>query len=193
MTRQRLLLIAIAALLVLLAFNYLVYQPRQARYRTLTAELVQRQQERDRLRAIVGRTEALEREYSELQAVVAILDAKLPTEKEIPSLLVQLEELVTSMKVDLSVIGPGALQPAQAQTPGGAQAGAQPAGASGYGVVPVRLRVTATYPELVELLGALQNFPRLMAVKTISVGPQVLPKLVAELATEVYVLIKGAQ
>lgn len=183
MTRQRLLLIGIAVVLILLAFNYLVYQRRQAQYRTLSAELATRVAERDRLQAVAAREAALEQEFNELQSTIAVVEAKLPEEKEIPSLLVQLEELVTSLKVDLSTIAPGQLAAAPAD-------GTQPAP---YAVIPVRLRVSATYQQLIELMGALQNFPRLMAVKTISVSPATLPELNVDMASEAYVLVKGAR
>lgn len=187
MTRQRLILIAIAAVLILLAYNFLVYQPRQARYRTLSAELATRQAERDRLQGIVARTQALEQQFSELQSTIAVVEAKLPEEKEIPELLVLLEQLVTSLNVDLAAIAPAAVQAPPAPPGGGA---AQP---TPYAFIPVRLRVTATYQQLVELMGALQDFPRLMAVKTISVGPGGLPKLSVDMNAETYVLVKGAQ
>ncbi len=197
MTRnQRILLIGLGVILILLAYNYLIYQPRQATFTRLSAELKSRQAERDRLQGIAARREALEREYTEAQSVVAIVEAKLPAEKDVPTLLVQLETLVTSLKVDLATMSPGPLQAPQAPRGAPPAGGAQPAAPQAtrvYSTMPIQLGITATFKQLVELMTALQDFPRLLAVKTISVGPSTLPKLNVGLTAETYVLPKGAR
>ena len=182
MTRtQRILLIVLGVLLVLVIFNYLVYAPAQAEYQSLIAQRDERQKERDRLRNIAQRREALETEYDQLQASIPALEAKLPAEKDVPVLLVQLEQLAGSLRVDLSTISIGAIQRGQAQ--GGAAT-------ADVGTIPLGLSVTATYQQLIELLAQLQDFPRLVAVKNMTIGPAELPKLNVQLNAETYVLAR---
>ncbi len=197
MTRTtRILLIALGVVLVLVVYYYFAYLPIKATHDRLSAELASRIAERDRLQGIASRREALEREFTDLQNVMAVVEAKLPTEKDVPTLLVQLETLVTSLKVDLTSISPGGLVPAGAAKgapSGGAAQPAAPQAARAYSIMPIKLGVTATFKQLVELMAALQDFPRLMAVRTLSVAPGTLPKLTVQMDTETYVLAKGAQ
>lgn len=181
MTRtQRIILIVLGIVLILVVFNYLVYAPAQAEYQSLIARRDERQKERDRLRSIAQRQEALESEYDQLQATIPALEAKLPTEKDVPVLLVQLEQLANALRVDLSTISIGAVQRGQAAQ--GQVAGAQ------VGTVPLGLSITATYQQLIELLAQLQDFPRLVAVNNLAVTPGTLPKLSVQIEAATYVL-----
>jgi len=176
---QRILLIVLGVVLVLVIFNYLVYAPVQAEYQSLVAQREERLRERDRLRNIAVRREALETEYDQLQASIPALEAKLPREKDVPVLLVQLEQLANALRVDLQNISIGTTQRGQAQ--GGAQT-------AEVGTVPLGLSITATYRQLIDLLAQLQDFPRLVAVNNLVVSPGTLPRLSVQIDAATYVL-----
>lgn len=176
---QRILLIVLGLLLVLVIYNYLVFAPAQAEYQSLTRQREERLAERDRLRSIAARREALEAEYTQLQTTLPALEAKLPRQKDVPVLLVQLEQLANSLRVDLQNITVGAIQ--RGQTQGGQQTGE-------VGTVPLGLSVSATYQQLINLLAQLQDFPRLVAVNNVVVTPGALPKLSVQLDAATYVL-----
>jgi Tfp pilus assembly protein PilO len=201
--REQILLLVGFIVIVLLGFYYLIYTPRMADYRQLVEERDTRQARLDQMQRIAAQAEQLERRYNELQAFIATIEAKLPTEKEVPALLVQMERLVNRERVDLQALRPGALEAVAAQGAAAAQpaagtpgAGAQPAqpaqGKPEYYRFPINMQFTATYSEFVSLMAALKDFPRLIAVTRISMAPVKLPELSAQTDTETYVLPKEA-
>jgi len=200
--REQILVMVGLVVVILLGFYYLVYTPRMAEYRELVSERDTRQARLDQMQRIAAQAEQLERRYAELQTFIATIEAKLPTEKEIPALLVQMERLVTRLKVDLQALRPGALEAVAAQaqtTPAQPASGtesapaAQPAqGRPEYYRFPINMQFTATYNEFVALMGALRDFPRLIAVTRVTMSPTKLPELNVASDTETYVLPKEA-
>lgn len=201
--REQILIVVGLALVVVLGFYYLVYTPRAAEYTELSAERDARQARLDQMQRAAAQAEQLERRYSELQTFIATIEAKLPTEKEVPALLVQLERLTTRLNVDLRALRPGALEAvaaAQAQTAPAAQPGTEsgtaaqptPQGKPEYFRFPIGIQFTATYNEFVSLMGALRDFPRLIAVTRVGMTPGTLPELNVQADTETYVLPKEA-
>ena len=193
--REQVLIIVGLVVVILLGFFYLIYQPRAAEFRKLSELREARQARLDQMEAVAAQAERLERRYSELQAFIATIEAKLPTQKEVPALLVQLERLTTRERVDLQAIRPGALEAVsaggQAQTSGAAQPAAQ--ARPEYYRFPIGLTVTATYNEYVSLLAALRNFPRLIAVTSVAMTPGgKLPELSVQVSSLTYVLPKEA-
>jgi Tfp pilus assembly protein PilO len=204
--REQYLIIIGLALIVALGFYYLVYTPRTAEYRELVAERDSRQARLDQMQRVAAQAEQLEKRYSDLQTFIATIEAKLPTEKEVPALLVQLERLTTRLRVNLQALRPGALeavaaaqsQPAPAQPAGGNETAAQPAAPAPqakpeYYRFPINMQFTASYNEFVSLMGALRDFPRLIAVTRVSMNPVKLPVLNVQSDTETYVLPKEAR
>ncbi|TMI70009.1 MAG: hypothetical protein E6H05_14195 [Bacillati bacterium ANGP1] len=100
--RERLVLMVIGPLGILLVFYYLVYSPKQAEYSRLRAELDDRRMQLERMETTARQLTRLREEYTRLQAFIAEVEAKLPAEKELPSLLVQLERLTRSLGVSHS-------------------------------------------------------------------------------------------
>lgn len=200
--REQTLVIVGLAAVIILGFYYVIYTPRAADYRQLVAERETRQARLDQMARIAEQAERLEARYGELQTFIRTIEAKLPTEKEVPALLVQLERLTNRLNVDLRAIRPGALEAvAAAQAPparpgaGEAQRPAQPAqsGRPEYYRFPINLQFTATYNEFIALLGALRDFPRLIAVTRVSLTPTKVPELNVQSDTETYVLPKEAR
>jgi Tfp pilus assembly protein PilO len=200
--REQILIIVGLALILVLGFYYLVYIPRTAEYRELVAERDARQARLDQMQQVAAQAEQLEKRYSDLQAFIATVEAKLPTEKEVPALLVQLERLTTRVRVNLQAIRPGALeavaaaqsQPAPAQPTSGSGTAAQPAPQAKpeYYRFPIGMQFTASYNEFVSLMAALRDFPRLIAVTRVGMTPGKLPELNVQSDTETYVLPKEA-
>ncbi len=203
--REQILSLVGVVVVILIGFYYILYQPRVAEYRSLVAERDTRQSRLEEMERIAAQTAQLERQYQDLLAFIATLEAKLPTEKEVPALLVQMERQTISLHVDLRALRPGGLEAvnagqSQPQPPPQTQAG----GATGqqqatqakpeYYRLPVSLSVEATFNEYVSLLRALRNFPRLIAVTRVSMTPGAkLPRLNVTVDTETYVLPKEAR
>ncbi len=204
--REQILSLVGVVAVILVGFYYILYQPRKAEYDSLVAQRDARQARVAEMERIAEQTAQLERQYQDLLTFIATLEAKLPTEKEIPALLVQMERQTISLHVDLRSLRPGGLEAVtagqaqpqtqpQPQTQGGGTGQQQAAQARPeYYRLPVALSVEATFNEYVSLLRALRNFPRLIAVTRVSMTPGAkLPKLNVTVDTETYVLPKEAR
>ena len=193
--REQVLLIVGLAVVILLGFYYVIYTPRAAEYRELITERDARQARLDQMQRVAAQAEQLESRYAELQTFIATIEAKLPTEKEVPALLVQLEQLTTRLKVDLQGLRPGALEAvAAAQSQGGTtQPSGQAQARPQYFRFPIGMTFTATYSEFVSLMDELRDFPRLIAVTRVGLTPGTLPELSVQADTETYFLPKEAR
>ncbi|OLD39466.1 MAG: hypothetical protein AUI83_23045 [Armatimonadetes bacterium 13_1_40CM_3_65_7] len=193
---------------ILLIFYYFIYSPKQAEYQALRAQLEERRTQLERMEATARQLTRLREEYARLQAFIAEVEAKLPAEKEVPSLLVQLERLTRSLGVSLDSIRPSQVQSSQPVPPPGAAVpppGAVPAPAGGappapgaaavpaYQRFPITLTVVGTYEQIVKLATELNAFPRMIAIRNLAFGPKKIPELSVNADIETYVLPRGAR
>ncbi len=206
--RERLILMVLGPLGILLIFYYFIYSPKQAEYQALRAQLEERRTQLERMEATARQLTRLREEYARLQAFIAEVEAKLPAEKEVPSLLVQLERLTRSLGVSLDSIRPSQVQSSQPVPPPGAAVpppGAVPAPAGGappapgaaavpaYQRFPITLTVVGTYEQIVKLATELNAFPRMIAIRNLAFGPKKIPELSVNADIETYVLPRGAR
>lgn len=197
MSRREQVLITVGVIiLVSVGYYFLAFQTKRAEYEKLSAQLEERQKELGRLQAIAKERAQLEKEYAELQGFVASVEAKLPTVKEVPTLLVQLERMAKSVNIKLQGIRPMALEaiypegaPAQGQAPAGGGK-APKAGPPAYYRFPLKMTISANYAQVLQLMTQLQDFPRLMRVRKLSVIPKTLPELNLDIDVDTYVLPK---
>lgn len=187
--RERLILMILGPLGLLLLFYYFVYSPNQAEYQRLRAELTQKEAQLQQMEQIAKQIPRLRAEFARLQGFVAELETKLPAEKEMPELLVQLERLTRSLVLNFDSIRPG---PLEQPKPSGAGGTAQ-AGAPAYAVLrlPLSLNFRGTYDQVIRLAMALNDFPRMIAIREISLNPGQLPTLSWNVNAETYVLPRG--
>jgi len=193
---------------ILLIFYYFIYSPKQAEYQALRAQLEERRTQLERMEATARQLTRLREEYARLQAFIAEVEAKLPAEKEVPSLLVQLERLTRSLGVSLDSIRPSQVQSSQPVPPPGAAVpppGAVPAPGGGappapgaaavpaYQRFPITLTVVGTYEQIVKLATELNAFPRMIAIRNLAFGPKKIPELSVNADIETYVLPRGAR
>lgn len=210
--RERILLILVGTIGVLLVSYFYIYTPRRTQIRNLETQLADLRAQRQRMEFAAAQITRLREQFRQLQAFIADIETKLPAEKEIPALLVQLERLTQSLGVNFQSIRPSALEqvaaaappaggaapPPAGQPPAGGQAPAGGAGQPGgpipaYLRLPIALSVEATFEELVRLVTALNDFPRMIAVRNLSMSPRKFPDLGVSVDVETYVLPRGAR
>jgi Tfp pilus assembly protein PilO len=171
--REQVLALVLVAVLVAVGFYYGVYRPRSEEARRLEAELERLNAERQRLEAVVASRPQVEEQLAQAAARLQELETKLPSARDIPVLLVQLEEAVRRSRARLTLVRPGPLQaPTPAPTP---QPGASPPPQRPeqpqYQTFTVELGAEGDYAALVDFLQRLQNFPRLMVLSDLRVTP----------------------
>jgi Tfp pilus assembly protein PilO len=191
---------AIAAL-----FYLFVWTPQNARYDSLTNQLAAQKAEATRLQTLAATKDEKELEFASLSERIRLVEAKLPPERDIPRLLRQIQDVAAELKVKLTLLRPGPTQagpaaspPAQPQPAGAGTVQAAPAprrpGApaapapSKYQVFRIDLGFEGTYADLMAYLGRLEDFPRFIVLKQISMTPGDLPRLKATLNAETFVL-----
>src|ERR1700730_14755530 len=118
MPREKVIVWALVVLVVAIGFYYIVSSPKMKEITAVSQQLKSKQTELTRLQAEAARKDQLEHRLRDLQHQVAETEAKLPSAREIPTLLVQLEALASQVGVNLTLIRPGPPQ-GQAQGPSG--------------------------------------------------------------------------
>jgi Tfp pilus assembly protein PilO len=203
--RERLMLMLAIVLLGGIVFKFLIYDPQQARYSTLVSARDAAAGELARDQQVVARAQQARAEYERVRAHIAAVEQRLPERKEIPALLTAMEQFTKRVGVILQAIRPGPLTPvvasqaaapaARAGKPGQAGAGAARGGRQlPYSSMTVDLSLAGTFAQTEEYLRGLRAFPRLVIVDSVSLSPQVLPKLGVTIKAEIYTLgIPSAQ
>lgn len=174
--REKLILWFLAVLVIGIGFYYLVYAPKSAEINAASQELKKAKDELSRLQAQAARRDVIERRLKELQQQVKETEAKLPTSREIPTLLVQLEGLAAQTGANLTLIRPGPASGGAQQgapQPGRPAAPAAPSPASGLGLQQFALELTAEGPyDVVEsFVRGIENFPRFIAMSDLKITP----------------------
>ncbi len=171
--REQALLVVLLAVLVVVGFYYLVYRPRAEEVRRLEVQRQQLASERQRLEALVASRPEVERRLEEVRGRIAELETKLPSARDIPVLLVQLDEAVRQSRAEITLVRPGPLQAPPAQQPPAQRGGQQqaPPEQPQYQSFTVELGAEGDYVALVDFLQRLENFPRLLVLSDFRMTP----------------------
>jgi type IV pilus assembly protein PilO len=152
--RNVLLLGLLVIALVVVGYYFLILSP-------LLNNLDERAQERDdkeaqlaNLQQEVAQLEAIRREAPEIQRQLLELSKRIPEQPEIPTLVVQLEEIADASGVTQLRIVPGTPE--------------APAGGGDFSVVPITMSFDGTYEEMQDFLLRTRNLSRLVSVRSVT-------------------------
>lgn len=151
--RNILILGAGAVLLLLVGYYVLLLGPQRA-------ELADRQDERDareeqlaQLDAEVARLEGIQSRAPEIERELLELSRRVPGQPEVPTVVVQVEEIADEAGVTQLLVEPGEPE--------------QPEDGGDYTVIPITMTFEGGYDELQEFLLRLRNLTRLVAVENV--------------------------
>ncbi|HET8679963.1 MAG TPA: type 4a pilus biogenesis protein PilO [bacterium] len=197
--RERLMVAFMIAAAITTVFWLFIWTPGNARQARLREELNTKRTELTRLRALAATREQKEQEFAALSERIRLLEVRLPSEREIPRLLRQLQDLAREIGTKLTLIRPGVLQagtgagatpqPA-APRPAGQPAPAPAAAEPRYRQFRLDLAFDGKYSELIAFLGRLENFPRFLVLTQVSIASAELPNLKVTLGANTFVLPK---
>lgn len=178
--RKQLVLLAVLAVGAVGAIYYfLLLKPALAEKAKLTEEVQSLQDQLHKKRLIALRKPTLEREIQELEARLEESIAQLPAEKEIPSLLTQVNTQGRQAGLDFLLFRPGK----------GVSRGF-------YAEIPIELRVEGTYHALGIFFDRVSKMPRIVNVSDLKIdgvggkkGPQATVK--AEFTATTYTFTGG--
>src|SRR5438445_3591995 len=108
--RDRLVVWGFAVVALLVLFYLYVYTPKTREISVVSQQLKAANADLARLQAQAARKEELDRRVQQIQHDLQDIEAKLPSAREIPVLLVRLESLASQVSANLTLIKPGPLQ-----------------------------------------------------------------------------------
>jgi type IV pilus assembly protein PilO len=140
--------------LLVVGYYFLLLSP-------LLSDLRERAQERDDkeaqladLQQEVAQLEAIRRQAPEIERQLLELSKRIPTQPEIPTLVVQIEEIADLAGVTQLSIEPGDVEP--------------PPGGGDFLVVPVTMSFEGTYEQMQDFLLRMRNLSRLVTVRSVT-------------------------
>lgn len=142
---------------VLVAYYLLLLGPLLGRMEERAEQREAREQELANVQGDVGELEAVRDNAPEIERQLLELSKRIPTQPEIPTLAVQVEEVADQAGVTWIGLDPG--------TPG------PPAGGGNYSVVPITMSFEGTYEQLQDFLLRTRNLVRLVTVNDVTFEP----------------------
>jgi type IV pilus assembly protein PilO len=152
--RNMLILGALGIVLIVVAFYFLLLSPLLGRLDDQAQAQEDKQAQLAQLQQEVNELEEVRRNSPEIERQLLELSKRIPTQPEIPTLVVQIQEIAKAAGVTQLSIEPG--------TPG------PPPGGGDYSVVPVTMTFKGTYDQMQDFLLRTRNLARLMTVTNVS-------------------------
>ena len=172
---------AFIVFIVLVVFAYVnytyVYQPRMLKIEQLDRDIEITANKIIEGKRIAARLGPLREEYAALLEKLKFLEVMLPKEKEIPDLLVMIQDTLTEFNVDFTNFAPQNISWQKDRI---------------YGNMPLTMSLTASYFDLIAYLDRIENLPRVIDVKTLrlSKAGKEVDKLSISITMHTYVLRK---
>jgi type IV pilus assembly protein PilO len=172
----------IVFIIFILAFVYLnysyIYLPRNNRIKSLDGQIGVLHNKIEEGKRVYARLAELRKEYQDLIEKMEFMEVLLPKEKEIPEFLVMLQETMDEFNIDFSNFAPQSIiQEKEAL----------------YATLPINMTYAANYFEVIRFLDRLENFPRIVDVRDLSLTPdrEKYENVNVTMTMFTYVLMKG--
>ncbi len=152
--RNILLLGLLVILLLVVGYYFLFLRPLLNNLDERAQERSDKQAQLASLQNQVAELEAVRRNAPETERQLLELSKRIPTQPEIPSLVVQIEEIAGASGVTQLSIEPAGVE--------------SPPGGGDFSVVPVTMRFQGTYEQMQDFLLRTRNLARLMTVRSVT-------------------------
>lgn len=196
MSRQAILLATLGAILVVAAFFFLLYQPKNEELDEIRAETESIEAQQDDVRERIGELRGIREQAPELESLLEAGEAVVPDDPALPSLLRQLEQAASDSQVTLVSIAPSRPTTVDEEDEeDDAEVEGTPAG--DLARVSVTVEVDGTYFQPVDFLRRIEDpgiSPRGVLWNTVSIteGDDELPELRASLNADVFARVPAA-
>jgi Tfp pilus assembly protein PilO len=174
--RDKLVVWGLAVVALLVVFYFYVYTPKTREISVVSQQLKAATADLARLQAQAARKEELDRRVQQIQHDLQDIEAKLPSAREIPVLLVRLESLASQVSANLILIKPGPLQNPQqpvGQPPQPSRPGAPPAPTAtiSYQTFSLELSVEGPFDVISSFVHGIETFPRFISMTDLRLSP----------------------
>ena len=152
---QKMILVGLLIVVLLAAFVWFIYIPKNAEIKTLEQQIAQINNEIAVNQAKARRLEELKRENEELAKQLALLKEQLPPESEVATLLKQVSDMGIKTGLDFKLWKPSDRRP----------------GSSGlYTEIPVEVEVAGGYHSVAAFFDRIGKLPRIVNVSGLKMG-----------------------
>jgi Tfp pilus assembly protein PilO len=152
-------MVAFIIFVILVVFAYVnytyVYQPRMQKIEQLDRDIEITTKKIAEGKRIAAKLGALKVEYKALLEKLEFLEVMLPKEKEIPDLLIMIQDTLSEFNVDFSTFTPQNISWDKDRI---------------YGKLPINMSLTADYFDLIAYLDRIENLPRIIDVKELKLN-----------------------
>lgn len=152
--RNTLILGALIIVAVLVGFYFLLLGPIRTEFAALVEEREGKETQLQQLQQQVAESEAIVENAPDIERQLLELSKRIPTQPEIPSFVVQVEEISEAAGVTQLSIQPGEA--------------ASPESGGDFSSIPITMTFEGTYEQLQDFMVRLQNLVRLVAVTDVS-------------------------
>lgn len=141
-------------LVVVAGYYFLLLSPLRAEFATRTEERESKEAQLQQLQQEVAELEAIADNAPEIERQLLELSKRVPTQPEVPSFILQVEEISEAAGVSQLSIQPGEAGP--------------PEGGGDFSSIPITMTFEGTYEQLQDFMVRMQNLVRLVAVNEVS-------------------------
>lgn len=182
--RNILILGILIILLLVVGYYFLLLSPLRSEFAARTEERESKEAQLQQLQQEVANLEAIADNAPDIERQLLELSKRIPTQPEVPSFVVQVEEISGAAGVTQLSIQPGTPEP--------------PPGGGDFSQIPITMTFEGTYEQLQDFMVRLQNLVRLVAVSEVSyeeaepvgegttVDPSIERLLQVEIVAEIY-------
>jgi type IV pilus assembly protein PilO len=169
-----------------IAYYFLLFNPLRQDYLAKYDERTRREAQKQQLEQTAAQLENIRRNSDDIERQILELSKRIPEQAEIPTLVVQIEEVAQAADVTQLTIEPGDPQ--------------APPGGGDFSRIPITMSFEGTYEQLQDFLLRVRNLARLVTINEVNYEPvvergggettvsrDVEDLLTVELVAEVYV------
>lgn len=152
---RNILIVGILVLVLLaVAYYFLLFSPSRQQYLDAYEERTRKEQEVARLEQQVAELENIQRNAPEIERQILEYSKRIPEQEEIPTLIVQIEQVAEGAGVTQFSIEPGAPE--------------APRNGGDFSRIPITMTFLGTYEDMQEFLLRVRNLARLVTVNEVT-------------------------
>jgi len=152
---RNILILGILILVVLaIAYYFLLFSPLRQEYLDRFAQRSQKEQQKQQLEQTAAQLENIRRNADDIERQILELSKRIPEQAEIPTLLVQIEEVAEAADVTQFSIEPGAPE--------------APPGGGDFSRIPITMTFLGRYEQMQDFLLRVRNLARLVTVNEVT-------------------------
>ena len=152
---RNILILGILILIVLaIAYYFLLYSPLKTEYVAKYDERTQKEARKNQLERTAAQLENVQRNSDDIERQILELSKRIPEQDEIPTLVVQIEEIAREADVTQFSLEPGAPE--------------APPGGGNFSRIPITMTFLGRYEQMQDFLLRLRNLARLVTVNEVT-------------------------